>query len=108
MHESANRHRVTTGELNRFVETLHFDDRKILYITQASVRPPSFVLFTDKAGPLHFSHERYLVNQLRKRFEFEGTPIHLKIRGRTRRKDRKVLPVAPPGAYLAGLEVGLL
>ena len=87
VHESANR-RVTTGELNRFVERLHFDERKILYITQASVRPPSFILFTDKAGPLHFSHERYLINQLRKRFAFEGTPIHLKIRGRARRKDR--------------------
>jgi GTP-binding protein len=87
VHESA-RHRVTTGELNRFVETLHFEERKILYITQAGVRPPSFILFTDKAGPLHFSHERYLINQLRKRFGFEGTPIHLKIRGRLRKKDR--------------------
>jgi len=81
-------HRVTTGELNRFVETLHFEERKVLYITQASVRPPSFILFTDKAGPLHFSHERYLVNQLRKRFGFEGTPIHVKIRGRVRKRDR--------------------
>ena len=84
-------HRVTTGELNRFVERLHFDERKILYITQAGIRPPSFVVFTDKAGPLHFSHERYLVNQLRKRFGFEGTPIELKIRGRTKRKERKPL-----------------
>ncbi len=84
-------HRVTTGELNRFVETLKFEDRKVLYITQAGVHPPSFVLFTDKAGPLHFSHERYLMNQLRKRFGFEGTPIHLKIRGRVRKKDRPAL-----------------
>jgi len=84
-------HRVTTGELNRFVETLHFEERKVLYITQASVRPPSFILFTDKAGPLHFSHERYLMNQLRKRFGFEGTPIHLKIRGRATRKNRPPL-----------------
>jgi GTPase len=81
-------HRVTTGELNRFVEKLHFEERKVLYITQASVRPPSFILFTDKSGPLHFSHERYLMNQLRKRFGFEGTPIHLKIRGRAKKKDR--------------------
>ena len=80
--------RVTTGELNRFVESLHFDERKILYITQASVRPPSFVLFTDKRGPLHFSDHRYIVNQIRKRFGFKGTPIELKVRGRTRRKDR--------------------
>ena len=84
-------HRVTTGELNRFVEKLHFDERKILYITQAGVRPPSFVVFTDKAGPLHFSHERFLVNQLRKRFGFEGTPIELKIRGRAKRSERKPL-----------------
>jgi GTP-binding protein len=89
-YESATR-RVTTGELNRFVETLHFEERKILYITQAGMRPPSFVLFTDKAGPLHFSHERYLINQLRKQFGFVGTPIELKIRGRTRRKDRPAL-----------------
>jgi GTP-binding protein len=83
--------RVTTGELNRFVEMLHFEERKILYITQTGVRPPSFILFTDKAGPLHFSHERYLMNQLRKRFGFQGTPIELKIRGREKRRDRKPL-----------------
>jgi GTP-binding protein len=89
-YRSAN-YRVTTGELNRFVETLHFEERKILYITQAGLRPPSFVLFTDKAGPLHFSHERYLMNQLRKKFGFVGTPIELKIRGRARKKDRPSL-----------------
>ena len=89
-YDSAN-HRVTTGELNRFVETLHFEERKVLYITQTSVRPPSFVLFTDKAGSLHFSHERYLVNQLRKRFGFIGTPIQIAIRGRPRKKDRRAL-----------------
>jgi GTP-binding protein len=80
--------RITTGELNRFVEKLKFDERRILYITQASIKPPSFILFTDKPGDLHFSDERYLTNQLRKRFGFEGTPIHLKIRGRLRKKDR--------------------
>jgi GTP-binding protein len=89
-YESAT-HRVTTGELNRFVERLKFEDRKVLYVTQASVRPPSFVLFTDKSGPLHFSHERYLVNQLRKRFGFVGTPIEVKIRGRAKKRDRPAL-----------------
>jgi GTP-binding protein len=87
VYESANQ-RVTTGELNRFVESLHFDERKILYITQASVRPPSFILFTDKREPLHFSHHRYIINQIRRRFGFKGTPIELKVRGRQRRKDR--------------------
>ncbi|HVW11770.1 MAG TPA: ribosome biogenesis GTPase Der [Bryobacteraceae bacterium] len=90
VYEAASR-RVTTGELNRFVETLKFEERKILYITQAGIRPPSFIVFTDKAGPLHFSHERFLVNQLRKRFGFEGTPIELKIRGRLKRKERPPL-----------------
>ena len=43
--------RITTGELNRFVETLHWEyDMKIYYMTQASVRPPTFVVFTDKAA----------------------------------------------------------
>ncbi len=89
-YESATK-RVTTGELNRFVEALHFEERKILYITQTGVRPPSFILFTDKAGDLHFSNERFLINQLRKRFGFTGTPIELKIRGRVRKKDRPAL-----------------
>ena len=74
--------RVTTGELNRFVESLHFEERKIFYITQAAVRPPTFVLFTNRAEPLHFSHERYLINQIRKRFGFHGTPVVVKIKAR--------------------------
>jgi len=79
--DSANT-RVSTVELNRFVEKLHFEERKIFYITQAAVRPPTFVLFTSKADPLPFSHERYLINQLRKRFGFHGTPVVLKIKAR--------------------------
>ncbi len=81
VYESATQ-RITTGELNRFVESLHFEERKIYYITQASVRPPTFVLFTNRAGTLHFSHERYLTNQIRKRFGFRGTPIFLKVRAK--------------------------
>jgi len=74
--------RITTGELNRFVEKLHFEERKIFYITQAGVRPPTFVLFTNNAKPLHFSHERYLINQIRKRFGFRGTPVVVKTKAR--------------------------
>jgi GTPase len=75
--------RVTTGELNRFVEMLEFDrDMKIYYMTQGSVRPPTFVVFTDKAKDLHFSSERFLINQLRKRFGFEATPIRIKAKRR--------------------------
>jgi GTP-binding protein len=75
--------RVTTGELNRFVETLKFEsDIRIYYITQASIRPPTFVVFTDKADKMHFSIERFLINRLRERFGFEGTPIVIKTKRR--------------------------
>jgi GTP-binding protein len=74
--------RIPTGELNRFVEQLRFEERKIYYITQASIRPPSFVVFTDRGPALHFSHERYLLNQIRRRFGFRGTPIVLKTRAK--------------------------
>jgi GTPase len=81
-YQSASK-RVTTGELNRFVQTLESgQDMQIHYMTQASVRPPEFVVFTGKGHNLHFSTERYLVNQLRKRFGFEGTPIVIRARRR--------------------------
>jgi GTP-binding protein len=87
VYEAASR-RIPTGEMNRFVENLRFEDRKIFYITQASIRPPEFVVFTDRGGPLHFSHERYLVNQIRRRFGFRGTPIVLKTRAKETRRAR--------------------
>ncbi|MBV9037443.1 MAG: ribosome biogenesis GTPase Der, partial [Acidobacteriaceae bacterium] len=75
--------RIGTGELNRFVETLKFEsDIRIYYITQASIRPPTFIVFTDKAGKMHFSIERALVNKLREHFGFEGTPIVVKTKRR--------------------------
>jgi GTP-binding protein len=79
-YESASK-RVTTGELNRFVEQLTFEtDVKVKYITQASIRPPTFVMFTDKKKPLHFSVERFLINKLRKQFGFHSTPIVVKVK----------------------------
>lgn len=85
---AARRARVPTAELNRFLQTLDSKGGtsparrkpKIYYITQASTSPPSFVLFTDKVRRLHFSYERFLINQLRKQFGFKGTPILLKLR----------------------------
>ncbi len=75
--------RVTTGELNRFMELIKFDrDMKVYYMTQASVRPPTFIVFTDNARNLHFSSERFIINQLRKRFGFKGTPIAIKAKRR--------------------------
>ncbi len=75
--------RVTTGELNRFVETLKFgSDIRVYYITQAAIRPPTFVVFSDKGDKMHFSGERFLINRLREEFGFEGTPIVLKTKRR--------------------------
>lgn len=75
--------RVTTGELNRFLDQLKLErDRRIFFITQPSVRPPTFVLFMDRAQPLHFSTERQFVNRIRKQFGFDGTPIILKVKAR--------------------------
>jgi GTPase len=85
--ESASR-RIPTGEMNRFVESLHFEERKILYITQASIRPPEFVVFTNRNTPMHFSNERYLMNQIRKKFGFRGTPIVLKTRAKNQKSQR--------------------
>ncbi|MBI4888980.1 MAG: ribosome biogenesis GTPase Der [Acidobacteria bacterium] len=75
--------RVTTGELNRFLDQLKLErDRRIYFITQAAIRPPTFVLFVDRGEPFHFSTERQIVNRIRKHFGFDGTPIVIKVKSR--------------------------
>lgn len=59
---------------------------KIYYMTQASVKPPAFVLFINSIELMHYSYQRYLENQLRKSFGFEGTPIKFMLR---EKKDRE-------------------
>ena len=94
---AARKKRVTTSELNRFLETVtaanpptskNNREVRILYAAQTAVAPPSFVLFTNVATEFHFSYERFLVNRLRETFGFEGTPIRLTVR-RRERKPRK-------------------
>jgi GTP-binding protein len=53
---------------------------KIYYMTQVDVRPPSFVIFCNEAELFHFSYQRYLENNLREVFGFNGTPIRFVIR----------------------------
>ncbi|MGE5329681.1 MAG: ribosome biogenesis GTPase Der [Deltaproteobacteria bacterium] len=53
---------------------------KIYYATQVSVKPPKFVIFVNNAQLMHFSYERYLENQIRKNFGFEGTPIWFSVK----------------------------
>jgi GTPase len=84
------RKRISTGEMNRFIRKVDFDRAsvpvskrvRILYMTQAGVAPPTFVLFTDRAVKLHFSYQRFLENQIRDAFGFIGSPIWIKNRAR--------------------------
>ena len=84
------RKRIPTSAMNRFIESVDFERAsvpvrsrvKILYMTQASVAPPTFVLFTNRAVKLHFSYQRFLENQIRQAFGFLGTPIWIKNRAR--------------------------
>ncbi len=88
---AARRRRVTTGELNRFVERITVEHPpaspgrkavRILYAAQVAVAPPTFVFFTNIATTFHFSYERFLVNRLRDEFGFMGTPIRIQVRSR--------------------------
>lgn len=53
---------------------------KIFYMTQASTKPPTFVVFVNDKKLFHFSYERYLMNQIRKEFALTGTPIRMIVR----------------------------
>ena len=53
---------------------------KIFYGTQASTKPPTFVIFVNNKELFHFSYERYIVNQIRKEFGLEGTPVRIIVR----------------------------
>ena len=83
------RKRISTSPLNKYfggwVE--HFPpplyrnrNIKLNYITQVSTGPPTFVISTNYPEGIHFSYERYLINQMRERFGFEGVPIRLLFR----------------------------
>jgi GTP-binding protein len=85
--------RVKTPELNRFIKEITAAHPpaspgkrhvRVLYATQTTVAPPTFVLFTNVATELHFSYQRFLVNKLRDEYGFQGTPIRLQVRRRER------------------------
>jgi GTP-binding protein len=60
---------------------------KIYYMTQVSIKPPTFVLFVNNQELMHYSYRRYIENQLRKSFGFYGTPIHFNIREKNNDKE---------------------
>ena len=76
--------RITTGMLNDLLNEATAmvqppSDKgrrlKLFYAVQSAVRPPTFIIFMNDTELFHFSYERYLENQLRKSYGFEGTPI---------------------------------
>lgn len=92
-NESANR-RIRTGMLNELLAQATTrvqppSDKgkrlKIFYMTQATVKPPTFVFFCNDAQLFHFSYQRYLENRIRETFGLEGTPIRIIIRERGER-----------------------
>lgn len=90
------RRRVPTGELNRFFEgvlqthpppTQGGKAPRLYFITQAESAPPLFVIMASAPEAVHFSYQRYVSNQIRKHFEFDGVPVRVAYRAR-RRKSR--------------------
>lgn len=88
-----NAFRATTGQLNDLLSVAVArveppSDKgkrlKIYYMTQASIKPPTFVAFVNRKDLFHFSYQRYLENQIRNTFNLEGTPIRFIIRERDR------------------------
>jgi len=104
-HEARNS-RIPTAQLNQFFERAIAAPRapsapapvkggrsrlRVQYVTQAGVRPPTFIVFTagglgGKRGGLHFSYERYLENRLREEFDFFATPLRIVERHRRERR----------------------
>jgi len=84
--------RISTGELNRVIEdAVDANPRsekgrmlRIYYATMSHVKPPTVVLFVNDTQLMHFSYERYLLNRLREAFGYEGTPIRIVVRRRTK------------------------
>jgi GTP-binding protein len=101
----ARRRRISTGELNRWLANVDLErgtspasrEVKIYYITQATVAPPTFVLFTNQMKPLHFSYQRFLENRLRTAFDFTGTPIRFNQRLKKRDRPGHEKPDFPKG-----------
>jgi GTPase len=93
----AYRKRVGTGELNRFFEavlethpppTSGGKAPRLFFITQAEASPPLFVIIASDPEKIHFSYRRYVQNQLRKTFGFEGVPVRVKYKERRRREKK--------------------
>lgn len=59
---------------------------RVFYMTQASTKPPTFVVFVNDKDLFHFSYERYLINQIRKEFDLTGTPVRMIVREKSEKE----------------------
>jgi GTP-binding protein len=91
----AHKTRISTGEVNRFFEEVlahhpppTMDNRsvRLYYVTQVQAAPPTFVIASNHPERVHFSYRRYVVNQLRERFGFVGSPVRVFYRGKEKRR----------------------
>ena len=107
--------RIGTGELNRFFEavlqqrpppTMGGSAPRLYYITQAETAPPVFVILASSPDSVHFSYQRFVANQLRKHFNYDGVPIRIVYRERRRggkgRKEAALIEAGPAPAPKTG------
>lgn len=81
--------RISTGEVNRALEEMTYEKPpsmigrhrlKFYYATQTRIKPPTFVIFANRPEKVHFSYQRFMINQFRERFGLDSTPIKLLFR----------------------------
>ncbi len=96
--DAAQRRRITTGELNRFLEKaiqayhppmLQGKRLRIYYLAQVGITPPHFVMFVNNSALMLETYKQYLINQFRKTYGFKGVPLLFTLRGKKDREDEE-------------------
>lgn len=112
--DASQKRRITTGELNRFLEKatrayhapmLQGRRLRIYYLAQVGVCPPHFVMFVNSSALMLETYKQYLINQFRKTYGFPGVPIVFTLRGKREREEDPATPApAPTAAIVPDLE----
>lgn len=94
--ENESEKRIPTGELNRFMDTVvaqrpptHPTGKhvKIFYLTQAAIKPPTFIFFCNTPALVTENYRRFIHNQIRETFKFEGVSLKLIFKGRSKEEE---------------------
>jgi GTP-binding protein len=95
---AATTQRITTGQLNKFIEKtlqkyhppmLKGKRLRIYYMAQISIEPPRFVVFVNKAELMAATYKKYLINAFRETFDFSGCPLEFILRGKNESKEER-------------------